>query len=147
MIRSRIARTLIAGALLIGLAVTWMSSYAQAGDITYGQSVNGTLKSGAQDTWHFLGNAGDLVNIAVTPTSGDLQPLLTIQDSTGQTIAGTQAAGSQGSATLKTRLPQGGSYLIQVAANGKSAGDYTLALTLISSGATTPTPQATAVRD
>src|SRR5579859_2594233 len=124
MIRSRIVRSVIASTLLLGLAVTWMISHAQAGDIAYGQKVTGSLKSGAQDTWHFLGNAGDLIGILIAPSSGDLQPVLTVQDSTGQIVAGTQAAASQGSASLQTRLPHSGSYLILVAPGGKTAGDY-----------------------
>src|SRR5258708_11740327 len=106
--RSRIIHAVIAVTLLIGLAVTWMSSYAQSGDISYGQKVSGTVKIGGQDTWHFLGKPGDLVDITITPTSGDLQPVLAVHDSTNQVIAGTQATASQGSASLQTRLSQGG---------------------------------------
>src|SRR5258708_21714324 len=98
--RSRIIHAVIAVTLLIGLAVTWMSSYAQSGDISYGQKVSGTLKIGGQDTWHFLGNPRDLVDITITPTSGDLQPVFAVQDSTKQVISRTPATASQSTAFL-----------------------------------------------
>src|SRR5260221_13349639 len=146
MVQSRISRWLIAAGLLFALlAASWITSRAQGGDIPYGQSVTGTVKADAKEMWHFVGSTGDVIAISVERGSGNLEPAITLQDPSQQAVAGTQASSGQGSATLQVRLAQGGSYLIGISGNSKSAGDYKLMLTLTSSSALTPTPQATAV--
>src|SRR5258708_37537870 len=108
MIQSRISRRVIAaGLLLVLLAVSWITSRAQGGDIPYGQSVTGTIKADAKEMWHFVGSAGDVIAISVQRSSGNLEPAVTLQDPSQQVIAGTQASTGQGSATLQVRLAQG----------------------------------------
>src|SRR5258708_1099351 len=146
MIQSRISRWVIAaGLLLVLLAVSWITSRAQGGDIPYGQNVTGTVKADAKEMWHFVGSTGDVIAISVERSSGNLEPAITLQDPSHQIVPGTQPTRGQGSATLQVRLAQGGSYLIGISGNNKSAGDYKLTLALTSSSALTPTPQATAV--
>src|SRR5260221_2861882 len=146
MIQSRISRRVIAaGLLLVLLGASWITSRAQGGEIPYGQSVKGSIKADAKGVWHFGGSTGDVIAISVERSSGNLEPAITLQDPSQQAVAGTQASSGQGSATLQVRLAHGGSYLIGISGNNKSAGDSKLTLALTTSRPLTTTPQAPAV--
>lgn len=144
---TRVTRWIIVGAALVGLlSAFWIRSSAQGGDVHYGDTVNGTLKAGTADVWHFAGSAGDVIALNVERASGNLEPSLLLQDSAEQPIAGTRAAAGQGSVSLmQIRLSQTGSYLVKVSGNGQTAGEYHLALTRTSSVPITPTFQPTAI--
>ncbi|MEP7284675.1 MAG: PPC domain-containing protein [Chloroflexota bacterium] len=148
MIQNRFNRLLvvaIAGAIGVALlTLSWVRSQAQGGDLPYGQAFSGSLKAGTTDTWHFVGNVGDVIAIAVERKSGDLDPVLTLQDPAQQLVAGTQAIHGEGKTALaKVRLAQRGSYLIGVGGADSTSGSYSLTLTLVTASPQTPTPQAT----
>src|SRR5205085_1859222 len=87
----------IALALTFGVVtITW----AQGGTIAYGQTVSGTLKPGTTDTWRFAGSAGDVIAVKVERVSGDLEPVLVLQDPAQQSVAGTQATSGQDTISL-----------------------------------------------
>jgi hypothetical protein len=143
MVKTRIKRWVVVGIVLLALmAILRVPGMAQGGDIRYGDTVNGTLKAGETDTWHFVGSLGDVIALNVERTSGNLEPVLTLQNSDGQPVAGTQAASGQATASLvQVRLPQPGSYLVKVGGSGQTAGDYRLRLALTTAVARTPTPR------
>src|SRR5262245_28111183 len=128
---SQTRRWASAGLLLLAISLlVWARIDAQGGDLHYGDTTAGTLKAGATDLWHFVGSAGDIIAISVQRTSGDLEPVVLLQDPAEQPIAGTQAASGQASALLfQVRLPQSGSYVLKVSDNGQTAGEYRLSLT------------------
>ncbi len=146
MFQTRFRQWTIAGILLLALfATVWARTEAAGGDLHYGDTTTGTLKAGASDLWHFAGTAGDVIAVTIQRTSGDLEPVLLLQDAVEQPVVGTQAASGQAAASLvQVRLAQSGSYLLKVSGNGQTAGDYRLALTLSTSSAPTVTPAATA---
>ncbi len=144
MLQTRTQHWVIVGAVLFLVVLATLTSgrsYAQGKDIRYGDTGIGTLRAGAKDDWHFVGSVGDVIALTVERTSGDLEPVLLLQDPTDRPVAGTQAAAGQGSAALiQVRLAQTGAYHLQIGGSGQTAGEYTLKLVLTTSGATTPTP-------
>ena len=146
MIQTRFRHWALAGIILLALlAFVWVRINAQGGDLHYGDTTGGTLKAGVADVWHFVGSAGDVIATTVQRASGDLEPVLLLQDPAEQPVAGTQAASGEASASLvQVRLSQSGSYLLKVSANGQTAGEYRLSLNRTVSAAPTVTPQATA---
>src|SRR5207302_82954 len=131
MSRIKIRRWAIAGIILAVISIiTWSRSQAQNQqnkNISYGQTVDGTVKSGMTDEWHFTGTAGEIIAFDVERSSGALEPSVTLEDPANRPVAGTQAAKGQGSASLMlVRLPQSGPFTIQISGNNKTEGDYHL---------------------
>jgi hypothetical protein len=123
-------------------SLIWIRGFAQGPDINYGETVTGTLKAGETNTWHFVGNAGDVIGLIVERVSGDLEPVIAVLDSGERPVVGTQASSGQGTATLvQLRLPGTGSHLIKISGSGQTAGEYRLALTLSAAAPPTATPQ------
>jgi hypothetical protein len=138
-------RWVIAGIFVVALfAVASIRGKAQGGDIPYGQTVTGSLKAGVIDTWHFIANTGDQIAVSVERTSGNLVPMVIIEDPAQQPVAGSQAAANSSRVTLSpVRLSQSGSFLIQVSGEGQSGGEYKLTLSLVKAAQLTPTPAPT----
>src|SRR5258708_34398775 len=106
---SRSFRLLTASVFIAALlTLSFARGFAQGGDIAYGQSVSGALGNvkDAADIWHFSGSVGDVIALAVQRTAGDLEPVLTLTDSTQQPVAGTAApAGSRTASLGQVRPP------------------------------------------
>ena len=77
----RTRQRITVGTLFLALfAIIWVRSRAEGTDIRYGDTVSGSLKAGTTETWHFVGNAGDVIALGVERTAGDLEPALMLED-------------------------------------------------------------------
>src|SRR5258708_18716891 len=74
--------TVVGGLFFVFLAITFGIVMAQGGNISYGQTVKGSVKAGAVETWHFIANACDVANIAIHSASGHIETNLHIIDTT-----------------------------------------------------------------
>jgi thiol-disulfide isomerase/thioredoxin len=95
------------------------------------QVVTGSLSlDQARDRYTFEGNAGDWITVAVEPTSGDLNPSLTLYDQDGDEIASNRSwqTFDDGRARIeRVQLPADGLYTIDVILEDlTTSGDYRL---------------------
>jgi hypothetical protein len=89
-----------------------------------------------QDTFTFTALRGDLVSIAVSRISGDLDPVLILADGQGNTILisddDPEQPGTLNAAIRDWRVPRSGNYLVAAmrfgGESGASRGSYTLTL-------------------
>ena len=118
-------------ALALGSTHAWASPAAQGGQyIAYGETVEGTITdTDSEQPWRFTGAAGDIVLIdMVASESSQLDPLLTLLDSSGNTLTSDDDGGIGLNARLGPYiLPAGGEYTIQ-ASHYSGTGHYTLHL-------------------
>ncbi len=59
---------------------------APAGELTFGQTVTGTIPAGELIVWSFQADSGDVVNITAGPVNSSLDLALDVVDLNGQTI-------------------------------------------------------------
>ena len=126
--------------LALGIVVVILSasfpariSQAQGGPLlAYGSSTQGSLSAAAPTAaYSFDGAAGDLIQVAVIPLTGDLQPSVTLAGPDGQSLTTGQfdpAAGHNASATVAYILPQAGTYRLTISGLNASSGDFVLRL-------------------
>lgn len=98
------------------------------GNLTYGSSSAGSLPAGTYHIWHFLGDAGDLVDISLDPTdNSDL--ILTLYGPDMSQIARVDQQGPGDPELLSYTLTADGFYAILVKEYGGVASEYDLVLT------------------
>ncbi|NDJ77916.1 MAG: hypothetical protein GYB65_16830, partial [Chloroflexi bacterium] len=101
------------------------------GEITYGETVQGTISSAEGDSWFFTGSAGDTVHITVS--SDVLVPAYAVYGPNSSILASSIMDGSidsQGAVNLSiSNLPSNGQYTIVVRDMNNLSGSYTLRLT------------------
>ena len=108
---------------------------------SYGTSVNGTLSSDkASVVYTFGGLRGDVIGIDLTVTSGNLDPMITLMDSSGKVLALSDDAAIEGRGSRDLHLdslhiPRSDAYSLVVARFGydfgTTTGGYTLAVNRI----------------
>ena len=116
--------------------------------LSYGQTIQGALAEGAnqQMTYTFNGQSGDVIEIRMNRTSGQLDPLLILMDPNGQEVARDDDGGGSRNAYIRSlTLPASGTYTISATKFGTAGGDFSLTLTLLTAGSAAPTlpPQTT----
>ncbi len=106
-------------------------SGGRAREITVGETVTAALASGAEDTWTFTGETGQVISIAVTAAGDYFDPVLSLRDGSGREIAlDDDSGGDLNSLIAGFSLPTDDEYAIVVRSfNGRSGGPYTLSLT------------------
>lgn len=96
------------------------------------QPVEGSLSAGDSQNWTFSAPDGAVLSFVAEPTSGDLDPVLTLLDGGGQTLISNDdyAYPDDRRAVLEAiTVPRRGSYTLRVSAFGDTSGDYQLTLT------------------
>jgi len=125
------------------LSATTVSPDSIAGTITYGATVQGELDNNIyRQSWRFRGNAGDTLDIRMTATSGNLNPMLALISPLGDIVAANDSAsGGLDAGILAFQLPYTGDYTIMARRSGGSGGRegtttgrYSLTLTLRGTG-------------
>jgi hypothetical protein len=130
---------------LLHLVEEGLQSFEQ-GQISYGELVSQTISdSTPYHFWTFTGRTGQVIDLKMTATSGDLQPVLALISPGGDVIA--RASGdeeNQSANLLAFRLPGDGIYRIyskragdNLGEDGETSGSYTLELTLRNGGEAT----------
>jgi pre-peptidase len=103
------------------------------------QSFNGSIASGGTYTQTVQLNAGDMVNITVDTSSGDLDPNVTLYDSQKNEVAfndDRNAPLSDYNSTIPNFIVQTtGTYELDVAGYQQTSGSFTLAVTRVATGA------------
>ncbi|MBN1179963.1 MAG: pre-peptidase C-terminal domain-containing protein, partial [Anaerolineae bacterium] len=98
------------------------------GQITYGQSVEGTLDVDGENRWNFQGTAGDVVTIAMDETDG-MDTYLELYSFTGERLARDDDSGDGLNALIADfRLPDTGTYTIIARSYSYNGGSYRLTL-------------------
>ncbi|MFC2046221.1 carboxypeptidase regulatory-like domain-containing protein [Chloroflexota bacterium] len=136
----RAAYVLLIVGLLVGSApVAAQRGATGANPISYGDTVTGTVLRPDGEHWEFSGVSGDVVDITMDSTSGDVDPYLVLYGPEGHIEAWDDDSGGGGDARIRTlTLPSTGAYTIR-AARRSGTGDYQLTLTLeAASPQTTP---------
>lgn len=109
-------------------------------ELPYGGSATGLIDNERlAEEYVFFGQAGDVVTVTMERTSGDLDALLTIQDSARkQLVFDDDSAGNQNAQLDRFVLPRDDMYIIVASrydgAVGTTAGDYLLSLDLVRAG-------------
>jgi hypothetical protein len=109
------------------------------GVLNYGEMVTGEITdNNFRQFWTFRGAAGDIVDLVMTATGGDLDAYLALTGPSGNILATTDTGGMGRDAGLFSfRLPASGIYTVTArragqdfGAGGETAGTYDLELTL-----------------
>ena len=102
--------------------------YQDGGRIELNQSLEATLRPGAQDTWLYNGQAGQIITVVLSPASA-FDAVFTLYAPDGSKIA-TFDEGYSGDAEILAAypLPLTGDYTIVVNSFGDNGGRYTLAV-------------------
>ena len=128
---------------------------AQEGVLVYGRSGTGEITDEVfRQFWSFHGTRGDVVDVYMTATSGDLDAYVTLLTPQGDVLANSDGGGASTDAAIYgVRLPTTGTYTIIARRAGAARGErgntqgrYELAVALRSAGAEEPpTPTALAL--
>lgn len=109
-------------------------------ELVYGAAATGSISAEQlAEAYVFFGNKGDIITLTMERTSGDLDPLLTLQDSAGKSIAfDDDSAGNQNARLERFTLPHDDMYTV-VASRfdgeaGTTSGTYLLSLDLVRPG-------------
>jgi hypothetical protein len=158
----RIATALaaIAGIVMAALLIAGMARAQDgSGDDTtfaYGETVQGEITNEVtRQEWQFTGATGDVIDIVMSPTSGDLDAVVSLFSPGGDVLAFNDGTGSgQDAGIFGFRLPFGGSYTIVTRRDGPNSGRlgtttgrYTLTVTSRGeTGSSTPLNENTTLR-
>lgn len=132
-------RSLLVKRLLFFLLLfcsTVLTFPAQAQEFGYGVTVTGTLNDGTPSAvYSFSGLRGDVISIDLSVTSGNLDPILTLIDSTGAVVAlsddGSVGSGNSRNLRLASlHIPRSDQYSLVVARFGYALGTTSGAFTL-----------------
>lgn len=109
-------------------------------EITYGATVSGLIADGnSAEEYVFFGQQGDLIEIAMERTTGDLDALITLYDSDRKQVAFDDDSGGNQNAVIKGfALPRDDMFFLVASRyereQGKTSGAYLLTLKLIRAG-------------
>lgn len=107
----------------------------QNASIEYDVPQRGTLDGGNFDYYTFYAQAGDVIDISYVRLSGDLNPILRLEDAFGLELAWNdtdlldETQNFENAAIRNFVIPQTGYYVIVAAYGGRTTGDYALTLT------------------
>jgi hypothetical protein len=107
-----------------------------AGTITYGETVNGSVdEAGAIVRWEFTAAAGDVINVVATPLDSDFDLTLNVLDDQEQSLVlGGHVDSSLGAERIENlTIDQAGDYWVAVTGYQGAVGDYELLLELTGS--------------
>jgi hypothetical protein len=128
--------------LLLLLLLAPLSIHAQSASLTYGQTVTGHITNDSFRTvYTFEGRQGDIVDVMLRRTDGNLDPMLILTDDQNNLIArNDDSAASFDAALLSQQLPRDGLYFLIVTRfgqeRGMTVGSYSLTLSHV--GLTSP---------
>jgi hypothetical protein len=113
------------------------------GDVTYDTPLTGDIGAQWYQDWKLTTTAADVLTLAVTRTSGNLQPEVILLGGSGQEVMHGYTSSTGDSAIIDHYALTGpGNYVVRVSrAQGKtgySTGGYSLTVSLIGSGAENP---------
>ena len=135
---------------LIGSGVGSPALAGVAGDVTYGEAVDGEITPARwYEDWTLTVNAADTITMRVQRADdANLQPEVALLGGSGQEIVRGYTSNTGDSAEIVGRTLDGpGEYTLRVSRSGgqtgESAGVYTLIVELIGSGASSPALQGT----
>lgn len=115
------------------LASLWSSVQAQEQPTLIAFSpVTGSVAAGSSESWTFFASEGQVVSLSVEATSGDLDPVLSILDRSGNPLISNDDLSypDRREALLEAiTLPRAETYTAVVSAHGTTSGDYRLTLT------------------
>ncbi len=103
------------------------------GTIAYGDTVTGNIQGAtAEVRYTFTAQAGDVIDIRMNNTSGDLDPLVILYGPSGQELARDDDSGGNFDAYLNAySIPTNGVYTIAATRFGISQGSFSLTLTRV----------------
>jgi hypothetical protein len=115
---------------------------SRAGTIEYGQTVRGTVRDGAGESWTFRANEDDIVVIDMV---GDFDTYLLLYDSDNRELTRDDDSGEDYNARISFyTLPHDGTYTIVARGWGSNTGSYELTITTVDTIPTlTPVPTLT----
>lgn len=97
--------------------------------VDYGSEMRGRLTGGNPRLYTISGEAGQLLEVALTARGDDLDPLLILYSGSGtmgEEVARDDDGGEGLNSLLRVRLPESGTYTIAASAYGSSEGQFTL---------------------
>jgi hypothetical protein len=105
---------------------------ADSGQISYGQTVTGTIDAESYVYYDFTGQAGDNIEVTLEAASGDLDPYAGLLDADNNVLAEDDDSAGNRNARLMFTLPAAGTYTIVATRyefeNGTTTGDFHLTL-------------------
>ncbi len=119
--------------LLLALLLPSARMVAQSG-ISYGQTVTGKITNdNFRAIYNFVGRQGDIIDVTLTRTDGNLDPLLILTDDQNDILARDDDSAAGYDAALNSQqLPRDGTYFLIVTrfgqARGLTTGSYSLTL-------------------
>ncbi len=139
------------GEYALGLTVIERAAQPGDGTLVYGRSVEGEISDAVyRTTWSFFGNAGDVVDVSMRATAGNLDPFLALLAPDGSQLASADGGGEGNNAALfAVRLPVRGTYTVvarrsgaNLGAGGRTTGSFELLVSLrrAGTGEDSPTP-------
>lgn len=133
--RSCLVASLVLVIALVLIHTTGSPVSAQGVRIRYGETGNGEIANDSRDVWLFDGIAGDIVQIGVARTDGDLVPSVSLEGPDGSVVM-TMEWPSEGSPTalFSVTLYSGGTHALVVSGQRGTSGAYSVQLTLLSPG-------------
>ncbi len=107
---------------------TRVATTSQAGNITPGQPVTGTIRAGAIEAWTLAATTGDTYSVALYAEAGEFDPLLTLVNDQGRTVASDDDSGASFNSLLRGWVvPADGLYTVRVSSyRASGSGAYTL---------------------
>lgn len=102
--------------------------------ITYGGLISGQItNANPRAVYYFDGLRGDVISIQIQVTRGDLDPVLVVLDTAGDTLVSLDdTAGSRNPSVAALTIPQSGRYFVVVGrfgySMGTTSGDYQLSI-------------------
>jgi hypothetical protein len=97
----------------------------------YGDTVTNTLNDGMPEAWYrFSARRGDVVNVNMRATGGDLDPVLTVVDGGGFALQTNDDAGNGvlNAAITALLIPADGDYYVRASRYGNTRGNFVLTL-------------------
>jgi hypothetical protein len=118
-----------AGGYEIELAASPAIAPEFVGRINYGEPVNGTLAPQQLALWQFTGDAGDVLDIELTPDSNSEDMVLILQDPQGNTVQEVdESPAGQSESIYGLTIPADGQWNLVVKSFFEEAGTYTLSV-------------------
>ncbi len=119
--------------------------------LVYGRALDGAIDDdNYRENWSFHGTRGDIIDVSMQTTAGDLDPYVSLITPLGDTLLARGITDQpQTASLLAVKLPSTGVYTVvarragpNLGESGQTRGNYTLSLTLRQAGETdsAPTP-------
>ncbi len=131
------------GAYSLSLELQQAATRFEDGVIAYGRTVSGEISDTSfRQVWSFRGSPGDVIDVTMQATSGDLDSFVSLLSPEGDVLYTADTGGvGQDAALLAVKLPLAGTYSIaarragdELGERGTTSGTYYLTLTLRSPG-------------